>query len=118
MFRFVKAYAFSTYDFFPFFFTVSIGIFKERTPPRTVQLSMPNTQSERSQPSDLPEVSRFQTSMAIDSIGTELGIARAEITRLVSAEEQVDDQLKSFLPPPATTKCPGELQVFLAITIS
>ena len=50
--------------------------------------------------------------MAIDSNGTEPEIAQTEIAAVVSEEVQKDDPVKSFLPPPVTTKCPDELQVF------
>jgi len=96
---------------FFFLFRVSTGNFEERTPPGTVQLLTPSTQPEPPQPADLAEQSRSETSMAIDSNGTEPEIAQAEIDAMVSEEVQKDDPVKSFLPP-VMTKCPEELQVF------
>lgn len=78
---------------------------------------MPNTQLEHPQPFDLPEQSRSQTSMAIDSTVTKTEVVHIEITTMASEEEQIDDPLKNFLPPPATTKCAEELQVFLSLKL-
>lgn len=86
------------------------GNLEERTPPGTVQLLTPSTQPERPQPTDVPEQSRSESSMAIDSAGADPEIAEAEVVAVISEEVQKDDPLESFLPPPVTTKCPQELQ--------
>ncbi|KAJ6792419.1 SAP30-binding protein isoform X1 [Iris pallida] len=85
------------------------GNVEERTPPGTVQILTPTTQSEPPQPSDLAEQSKSETNMEIDSTGIDPEVALAEVAAVVSEEVQNDDPLKSFLPP-LMTKCPEELQ--------
>lgn len=93
-------------------FWLFVGNFEEKTPPGTVQLLTPSAQTESLQPTDLPEKSKSETIMAVNSNGTEPEIVLAEVAVAVSEEVKKDDLLRSFLPPPATSKCHDELQVF------
>lgn len=85
------------------------GNIEERTPPGTVQILTPTTQSEPPQASDLAEQSKSEANMEIDSTGIDPEVAQAEVAVVVSEEVQNDDPLKNFLPP-LMTHCPEELQ--------
>lgn len=71
-------------------------------------------QPESSQPLDMPEQSKSETSMAMDFTGMEPEVAQVEEAAAASADIQKDDPLSRFLPPPVTTKCSEELQVILS----
>nr|CAD1834413.1 unnamed protein product [Ananas comosus var. bracteatus] len=67
-------------------------------------------QPESSQPLDMPEQSKSETSMAMDFTGMEPEVAQVEEAAAASVDMQKDDPLSRFLPPPVTTKCSEELQ--------
>lgn len=90
---------------------VFVGNLEERTPPGTVHILTPNTQQEPPQSSDLPELSKNETSVAMDFTVTDPEVAPVEEAAADSIEMQKDDPLNKFLPPPVTIKCPEELQV-------
>ncbi|XP_008789346.3 uncharacterized protein LOC103706867 isoform X2 [Phoenix dactylifera] len=91
---------------------VSNGNLEERTPPGTVHILTPNTQQEPPQSSDLPEQSKNEISVAMEFSVAEPEVAPVEEAAADSMETQKDDPLNKFLPPPVTTKCTEELQLF------
>lgn len=95
-------------------YLINVGNIEGKTPKRTAYVVMPGTQSESSQPLDMPEQSKSETSMAMDFTGMEPEVAQVEEAAAASADLQKDDPLSCFLPPPVTTKCSEELQVILS----